>query len=109
MPTDESSEDHEANVKAFRKLAKKSQKASKKRNPTNYIAVPFAKVAYNEGAVLVEDGFCQWHVSVLINGVKLGVHFWAVPNGASFAFPHERKFLFPKFKIDKEEQLALFV
>lgn len=109
MPTDESLEEHKTAVKAFRKLAKKSHKASKERNPRNYIALPFAKMAYNAGTVLVEDGFCQWHVSIVINEVKLGVHFWAVPNGDSFAFPHEGKFLFTKFKIDKEEQLALFV
>lgn len=100
MPTDETLADHAEAVKAFRKAASKAAKALKKGSGGN-VATPFAKIAYNEGTELVAAGFCQFHASITINGVKLAVHFWAMPQGGTA--------LFAKFKIDTEEQLALFV
>lgn len=100
MPTDEAAESHADAVKAFRKAASKASKKLKKSSGGN-VAAPFAKISYNAGAELVKAGFCQFHASLVIDDVKIAVHYWSKPEGGDR--------LFAKFKIDKEEQLALFV
>lgn len=99
MPTDESAEDHADAVKQFRKAASKASKKLKKTGVA--VAAPFAKISYNAGAELVNLGYCQFHASLVIDDVKVAVHYWSKPTGGGR--------LFSKFKIDKEEQLALFV
>jgi hypothetical protein len=99
MPTDESDEDHADKVKAFRKAASKASKKLKKTGVN--VATPFAKISYNAGAELVAAGFCQFHASLVIDDVKIAVHYWSKPEGGDR--------LFAKFKIDKDAQLALFI
>jgi len=100
MPTDESDEGHADKVKQFRKAASKASKKLKKSSGGN-VAAPFAKISYNAGAELVAAGFCQFHASIVVDDVKVAVHYWSKPEGGDR--------LFAKFKIDKDEQLALFV
>lgn len=99
MPTDESDANHADAVKAFRKAASKASKKLKKTGVA--VATPFAKISYNEGSELVAAGFCQFHASITVGDVKVAAHYWSKPEGGDR--------FFAKFKIDKEEQLALFV
>ena len=99
MPTDEEDEGHQTAVKAFRKAASKTAKKLKKR--VALVATPFSKLKYTPaGRALVEAGFYQLHMSVEISGVKIAVHYWGNAQGRA---------IFHKLKIDKEEQLALFL
>jgi len=99
MSTDEEAPGHADAVKAFRKAASKLAKKMKKTEAL--VATPFSKMAYTPpGKALVEAGFYQLHMSVEIEGVKIGVHYWGNAQGRA---------LFHKLKIDKEEQLALFL
>lgn len=107
MPTDEAAADHEASVKAFRKAASKAAKKAKK-SGIEGVAQPFAKIAYSEGAELVKLGYCQLHASMLIEGVKVAIHFWSRPSpNTGWQLPPLP--MLAKFKIDSEEQLTLFI
>ena len=92
-------------VKEYRKEVKKVKKELKKKFSGKTFATPFAKKEYGEGQTLIELDWCQWHTSLLYDGVKFPVHFWSHKLGASGAW---RNFKFAKIKIDTEEQLALF-
>ena len=107
MPVDEDAEGHADAVKAFRKAASKTAKKAKKAG-VPHVAQPFSKLAYNDGATLVELGYCQLHASMVIDGAKIAVHFWGRPSPTA-GWETSPLPLLPKFKIDKEEQLKLFV
>jgi hypothetical protein len=107
MPVDESADDHADLVKAFRKAASKAAKAAKKAG-VPHVAQPFSKMSYNEGRTLVELGYCQLHASILIAGVKVAVHFWGRPSPTA-GWEISPLPMLAKFKIDSEEQLALFI
>jgi hypothetical protein len=107
MPVDEAHDDHAALVKAFRKAASKAAKKAKKAGTSN-VAQPFSKLEYKDGAELVKLGYCQLHASMVINNVKVAVHFWSRPSpNTGWELPPLP--MLAKFKIDKEEQLALFL
>jgi|11BtaG_2_1085332.scaffolds.fasta_scaffold06100_2 hypothetical protein len=106
FPYPDKEEDYPAAVKTFRKEAKKAKKECQKRWLTQTFVLPFPKITHTIGQTLIEEGLIQWHVSLEVKGVKLPVHFWAKPNGASFAW---KKFYFPKVKLDKDEHLSMFV
>ena len=106
FPYPDKEEDYKKAVNNFRKEAKKAKKQCQKRFPNQTFVLPFAKITHGHGKTLIEEGLIQWHVSLEVEGVKLPIHFWAKPNGASFAW---RKYYFPKVKLDKDEHLSMFV